>query len=803
MAGERTFIVRFLADTANAIKGIKGLSGEIGGLGKSTGGIFESFNAVSLAATAAFAGLGAMAAKSVSAAIDDAKEQELLALTLRNVTNATDEVIAKNEEMIAGFARTTTFSDSMLRPALAALVQGSGSLATAQRDITLAMDIATATQMPLSDVASALAKGYNDQFKALKSLSPSLNDNIKAGQTLDQVFAELNDRFGGAAAAAAGTTAGQMAILKNQMGELSESIGAALVPILETLLPLFQSVADFAMKHNTLFKFLIITIGGLTAAYLGYNLALKLQPIYLAAVTAAQYLLNIAMTANPIGLFIVAVASLSVAFLYLTDNMEPLINAWNHLANGMGRLLNLIPGVNVTLIDTSGTVDKVNTALYPMPSTLEQTAQGWRDVAGACVEFMKVSPEKIIFDQGYRLNKMAKELYGATITYGGFNKSVGGTAKTVQTATEKLKEYTDGLKANNSAKKAYNNAQKDSIKAGESLTEANLNLTDAQNKFNAAVAGFGADSPQARKAAHDLAVSERDLERANYGVEKSIKDVQDAEENLAAVRAKKGADPRDIREAEIGVARAKQDQAKSILDIADAEKELQKVRRRRRSSPEDLLKAETGLTNAKFNVEEAVFAVTDAEKKLSDLRLMKGATPEEIRDAEIGLAEAKLSVADATDAQTDATDSLTKKQDLLNEAISGALTDSETYKTLSDELKDAKLRQRDATDGVTEAIERESDALVRYREAYANAVALTLKFPKIAANNPLGGFAGSIPQTVTGNAAFTYPSGQGSQGASIIVNAGVVASEAEVADLIGDLLARRARLNGGNAYATY
>jgi hypothetical protein len=715
MAGERTFIVRFLADTANAVKGIKGVTGELGGLNKSTGGIFESFNAISLAATAAFAGLGAMATKAVSAAIEDAKEQELLAQTLQKVTGATDDVIQKNEDMIAGFARTTTFSDSMLRPALAALVQGSGSLATAQRDITLAMDIATATQTPLIDVASALAKGYNDQFKALKALSPSLNDNIKAGQSLDQVFAELNDRFGGAAAAAAGTTAGQMAILKNQMSELSESIGTALVPILEALLPLFQAVADFAMQHNKLFTFLVITVGGLAAAYLAYNLALKAEPIYLAAVTAAQYLLNIAMDANPIGLFIVAVAALSVAFLYLTDNMQPLINAWNHLANGIGRLLNLIPGVNIALIDTSGSVDKVNTALYPMPSKLEQTAQGWRDVAGACVEFMKVSPEKIIFDQGYRLNKMAQELYGATLSYGGFTHASGGAKKAVKDATEKLKEYTDALKSSNSAQKSFTQSQKASIKAGESLTAANQGVADAQAALDQAVAGYGANSPQAKKAAKDLESAQRGLERAGY------------------------------------------------------------------------------------NVEGSLFAIKDAEEALKKVRADPESTPQAIREAEIALAEAKLSSADAIDAQTEATNGLKTATNLLNDAVNGASAGSEIFKTLSDALTDAKQKQADATDAVAEAIDRETAALDNYREAIAKVGETQIKYPKVTAANPMAGVAASIPATVTGNSTgfMANPAGGGMV---VNVNAGLVATPSDVADQIADLLTRRGRLNGGNAF---
>jgi len=90
--------------------------------------------------------------------------------------------------------------------------------------------------------------------------------------------------------------------------------------------------------------------------------------------------------------------------------------------------------------------------------------------------------------------------------------------------------------------------------------------------------------------------------------------------------------------------------------------------------------------------------------------------------------------------------------------------------------------------------------LVRYTEAYADAVALTLKFPKIAANNPLGGFAGSIPQTVTGNAgmSFVSPDGLGGGGLVVNVNAGLITDKDTLALDISDLLTEFARKNGGS-----
>ena len=746
MAGARTFVVRFLADAEQYKKGIKQVNDGMGGLKTQVSSLLPSFKTMAIAGAAAFGAVAAFTTKAVQAAMEDERSQALLAKQLQTTFGASDQLIASTERLISAQQLLTGESDTNLRAALGGLTRATGDYSKATGLLSLAQDISAATGADLTAVSISLGKASLGNFTALKKLGVPIDENVVKSKDFQKVLESLNATFGGAAATAADTFGGRLKIIRGQFGEIVETIGAALLPYLDKFAKfLVDEVAPAVQRITTVigedgliagFQQLIFESGGAGTAVVGV-----LRNIAIAAAEAANILYKLAYFAKAA--------------------IEP---------NYLEKVKSIAKGFTGQAID----VDKLRASFDKIASPVN-----------------RFKTELITADQAERnFNKTGK----TTI------ETLPGVAKAVKEAGWRLKEYTDGLNANNAARKSFNNAQKDSIRASESLTEANLNLADAQNKFNQAVAGFGADSSQARKAAYDLAASERDLERANYGVEKSIRDVQDAEKNLAAVRAKKGADPRDIREAEIGVARAKQDQAKSIHGIADAEKELQKVRRRRRSSPEDLFKAETDLTNAKFNVEEAVFAVADAEGKLSDLRLMKGATPEEIRDAEIGLAEAKLSVADASDAQTDATDALTKKQDLLNEAISGALTDSETYKTLSDELKDAKLRQRDATDGVTDAIERESDALVRYTEAYAHAVALTLKFPKIAANNPLGGFAGTIPQTVTGNAgmSFVSPDGLGGGGMVINVNAGLITDKDTLALDISDLLTEFARKNGGS-----
>jgi predicted nucleic acid-binding Zn-ribbon protein len=804
MAGERTFVVKFISDIAGATKGIKKVGNDLGGMGSKLSSVLPSFKAVAIAGTAAFGAVAASSLKLVN-----------MASNLEESQSKVNVVFGASAKIVNDFAATSATSFGITKQAaleatgtFGNLLQafGVGKSQAADMSTTLiglAADLASFNNTGIEDAIQALRSGLSGETEPLKRFGVALNDvrlkqeattlGLYDGKGALDINAKTQAAYAlilkdtslaqGDFARTSGGFANQMRILKASLSDAATELGVVLLPyfktfvtfINENIVPGVLAFADtigekglvpaLAAGVAAMGQFGITTVNVLEGSYVALlNFTHDLSKTVRILADAAA--LGFGLQGNIIG----AGKSLAVAVA-----MSKVQDATNEALAGAGAMF-----------------DGFRAKVYAAQLQLAQMGKPPKDVSDS-------------------LDRMSQATRSATYSVSSFNpiiKELGtgskGAAKAVLDATEKLKVYTDELSSSNSARKSYNNAQRDSVRAGESLTEANINLTDAQNKFNQAVQGFGVDSKEARKAAVELGAAERDLERANFGVEKSIQNVVDAEKNLAEVRAKKGADPRDIREAEIGVARAKQDQAKSILDIADAEKELQKVRRRRRASPEDLFKAETDLTNAKFNVEEAVFAVADAEKKLSDVRLMKGATPEEIRDAEIGLAEAKLSVVDASDAQTDATDSLTKKQDLLNEAISGALTDSETYKTLSDELKDAKLRQRDATDGVTEAIDRETEALENYGKAIEAVGKIALLYPKVVGNfvaaNPVSGVAGTIPSTLTGNSTGFNPNGSP---IVINVNAGVIASESEVADTIGDLLARRARLNGGNAYATF
>jgi hypothetical protein len=256
--------------------------------------------AIKKAAVPAAAALGVLAVAlgdAVKGAIDDAAAQDKLAEQIRRTTGATDAQIKANEDWISIQGKVLGVTDDELRPAFGNLVRATGDITKAQELAAAAFDISAAKGISLETTTKALEKAYGGNMTALAKLSPELRDMIKDGASLDDVMAEMSKTFGGAAASAADTTAGKFKLMKIALDETKESIGAALMPAVEAVLPYLQNFAKWAQDNPTVF---LIAAGAL------------------AAIAASIVAINIAMALNPIGLIVIAVglaiAALAIAY---------------------------------------------------------------------------------------------------------------------------------------------------------------------------------------------------------------------------------------------------------------------------------------------------------------------------------------------------------------------------------------------------------------------------------------------------------------------------------------------------------
>jgi hypothetical protein len=263
-----------------------------------------------LPAAAAIGGLAVALGSATKAAMEDEAAQVELARTLNISASATDAQVAATENMISKMSLASGIADDDLRPALANLVRGTKDIGKAQEGLSLAMDISTATGKDLATVSDALAKAYGGNMKGLKALSPEMATLIKEGADLNTVMDVLGGTFGGATAEAAGTAEGQMKRFGIAIAETKENIGAALIPVVEKVLPLLTAMGAWAQENTTTFLVIAGAIGGIAAAILVANAAIKIYTLYTQLAAAANFLLNAALMANPITLVIIAVVAL-------------------------------------------------------------------------------------------------------------------------------------------------------------------------------------------------------------------------------------------------------------------------------------------------------------------------------------------------------------------------------------------------------------------------------------------------------------------------------------------------------------
>ena len=290
-------------------------------------------------AAAAVAGLAAAMGDAVKAAMEDEKSQQMLARQLKATTGATDDQIKSVEKYITAQGRNLGITDDQLRPALAGLVRVTKDVQEAQNAASLAADIAAAKNISLEQASKALERAYGGNTAALAKLDPSVRDMIKGGATLEEVFAKMSSTFGGAAKEASNTAAGGFAKLKLSLDETKESIGAALLPVLQKVLPYLQAAADWAQDNPKAFTIMAAAIAGVAGSILLVNAAMALNPFGLIAVG--------------IGAAVVGITALFTKFDSFSDFFKAWVNSnlayWEFLANGavaaangMIRALNII-----------------------------------------------------------------------------------------------------------------------------------------------------------------------------------------------------------------------------------------------------------------------------------------------------------------------------------------------------------------------------------------------------------------------------------------------------------------------------
>ncbi len=288
----------------------------------------KEFRKIGLTMTAIGGVMTAFFAKSISEAVKAEAAEMKLRQALSNVEGASKtgaDMLLKYAEALQ---QTTGIEDEEIKisePRLATFGLNEKQIAALIPrilDMATARARATGEEINLAEATMAVGRAVTGHMDLLGRQGVVISEETKRTGDFNLMLKDLDKAFGGAAVAAGQTFAGQMRILKVNIGETMEQIGSRLLPI---LLPLVTKIGDIAKRvldwidaHQGLMKTLVPILAGLGGLMTILGPMVMIFPKIVGGVMATGKAL-IWLATNPIVLAIGAAGLLAISLYKLRE----------------------------------------------------------------------------------------------------------------------------------------------------------------------------------------------------------------------------------------------------------------------------------------------------------------------------------------------------------------------------------------------------------------------------------------------------------------------------------------------------
>jgi hypothetical protein len=307
-------------------------------------------------AAAALGGLAFVAKDAVSAASDLAEAQSKVGI-----------IFGKSAADIEKFAKTAATSIGQSERAVydaagtfgvfaqAAGLSGQDLSKFSTQFITLASDLASFNNTKPEEAINAIGAALRGESEPIRQYGVLLNDAAVKAKAMEMGLYEGTGALDAQAKVLATTslifeqtknaqgdferTSGGLAnstrSLTAQMEDFQASLGQALLPVIQAILPLIKSFSDWAQNNETTFKILALAIAGIAAAIVTANVAMKAWAVATTVATGAQAAFNAVMSANPIVLATAAIVAIGAAVVVAYNKFE----TFRDIVDGFGNVL--------------------------------------------------------------------------------------------------------------------------------------------------------------------------------------------------------------------------------------------------------------------------------------------------------------------------------------------------------------------------------------------------------------------------------------------------------------------------------
>lgn len=431
-----------------------------------------------LPAAGALAGLAAAAVPAISKASD---LNENLSKTSVIFGDAADAVIKFSETTAKSLGQSQTqaleAAGTFGTFGKAAGLAGE-DLSTFTTDfVTLASDLASFNNTEPQEAIDAIGAALRGEAEPMRRFGVLLNDaTLKTeamnlgiydgtGALTDQqkilaaqaaIYKQTGDAQGDFARTSDGL-ANMQRTLTAQFDDFQATLGQALLPVVEALLPVLVGITDWAANNTDVVLAIAAAVGTFAVAIIGANVAMSIWGTIAAVTTAINGALGTSFTAlwvaTGVGIIIAIIAAIVVlqlkfnilgkavdqlkwAFEVLWDAVRWVINRSIDGINELIKTLNYIPGVDIP-------------QLSHLADEAEQAAKGVDQLANKSLRALEHESEQVAKKS---MPEMVKSIYGVRVaggelesTLGRVNVALDPLNEGIETATSRLDAFFDAI----------------------------------------------------------------------------------------------------------------------------------------------------------------------------------------------------------------------------------------------------------------------------------------------------------------------------------------------------------------------
>lgn len=287
----------------------------------------------------ALAATGAAAVKfggdSIAAYTDAEQSAARLQDALDRFPATADTSVEALSRLNGELVKKTRFDDDAYASGQAILAQFGLTGKQIEELTPLLGDYAAKTGTDIETAAEAFGKATMGQGKALKAIGIDFADAGDPVANLQQLMDGLNKQVKGFAEKDGKTAAGQAEILGNQYGNLQETVGSKLLPVMLQFTTILLGLIDFVSRNSEVIIPLVAALGGLAAVVYTIITVTKVW-------TAVQAAFNAVMALNPVVLITLAIVALVAAVVIAYRESE----TFRDIVNGaFSAVLAVIQGV--------------------------------------------------------------------------------------------------------------------------------------------------------------------------------------------------------------------------------------------------------------------------------------------------------------------------------------------------------------------------------------------------------------------------------------------------------------------------